>query len=61
VTNKKNVLRNKKERSNEKERKRNPSMPIEECMHRCNTTNAHFPKPINTTMTVKALTANLPT
>jgi len=35
-------------------------MPIQECMHRCYNTNAQSPKPINITMTVKALTANLP-
>jgi len=35
-------------------------MPIQECMHRCHTTNAQSPKPINITMAVKAFTANLP-
>jgi hypothetical protein len=58
MTNTKNVLRNKKERSNAKERKRKAN--IQECMHRCHTTNAQSPKPINITMRVKAFTANLP-
>jgi len=35
-------------------------MPTQECMHRCHTANAQFPKLINITVAVKALTAYLP-